>query len=135
MSSYPDFHPSAPIQLRPIVAPHLPTLRVRRQTSPLSSGLVDSPDVLAPRLNVRSQDAAVVCQQAVHLALHVRGLRVDGTATGPALSLLPNVAHEGHGTVVVRIEVLVDFVGVIDLGDGTRNVPETGERKRRPSSA
>jgi hypothetical protein len=103
------------------------SLRLRYMATARSRSIIDALDVRLPLLNIGSDEAAVVGDETVDLALDIGGLSVDGTTAGILLSLLADVTHEDTRAVVVRLEVSIDLVGLVNGVNCLLDVPETGE--------
>ena len=86
--------------------------------------IVQPLDVPLPLLRVRAQDAAVVRDEAVDLALDVGRLRPNTTRASEALDLVFELREEKVGSVIVGFVRLVNFVGLIDGVDGLLDIPE-----------
>ena len=108
--------------------PHLPH-RSSRIASPSAarSRVKQGLDVSLPLGHVDALDAAVVGDEAVDLALDVGGLGPDARAAGEQLDLLPVLLEDDVRAVVVRLEVDVDLVSLVDGVYCCLDVPEAGE--------
>lgn len=77
-----------------------------------------------PLLEIWSQDASVVRQHAVHLALDVRSLGPYGAGAGVQLNLGEELVEQEVATVVPDLDRLVEFVGLVDRVDGLFHLPQ-----------
>lgn len=80
---------------------------------------------------VGSQDPAVIGQESINLTLYVCRLCPNSATAGKLLGLLSNFFKQQARTVVVCIEIEVDFVCLVDGIEGLLNVPKTSHTVRR----
>lgn len=98
-------------------------------TTTRSRSIIDALNIRLPLLNIRSDEAAVIGDETVYLALDIAGLSVDGTAASIALGLLTDITHEDTRAVVIGLEVSVDLVSLVNGVNSLLNVPETRNGK------
>ena len=88
------------------------------------SRVIQSLDVSLPLRHVDALDATVVGEEAVDLTLDIGRLGPHTGAAGKELDLLPVLLEDDVGAVVVRLEVDVDLVCLVDGVDCCLDVPE-----------
>jgi hypothetical protein len=86
--------------------------------------IVQRLDIRAPLVRVGSQHAAIVRQQAVDLALDIRGLGPDAAGASILFHLVAELGEQEVRAVVVGVVCLVDFVGLVDGVYCFLDVPE-----------
>ena len=99
-------------------------------TSP-TGGLVQARNIALPLLHVGPQDATVVGIQPVDLAFNVRRLRPNAAAARIPLNLLAELPQQNGCAIVVRLEIIVELVSLIDGVDGCFHLPEAARISRQ----
>lgn len=98
------------------------------QSSPSSCRRIQALDVLLPLIHVWPEKTSVVRQQAVHFAFDIGRLRPDAAATSIFFHLIAELVEQETGPIVVRSEIGVDFICLVDGVDRFLDIPETDSR-------
>lgn len=97
--------------------------RVSEPSSPCCS-LEKTLDVSLPLWNIRPFNPSVVCQKSVHFSLNIGRLRPHAATAGEKLDLLLQFGEELMGSIIVGLQILVDFISLIDRINRCLNVPQ-----------
>lgn len=107
----------------------------RRRIRASSSSIIQRLNVGLPLANIRTQDAAIVRQQAVHLSLNISGLSPDTTAAGVHPHLVEKLSEQKMTSIVPCSECRVELVGLVDCVDCFLDVPEVVDRNIEADAA
>lgn len=96
--------------------------------SPSSRRRIQALDVLFPLVRIWPQKTSVVRQQAVHFAFDIGRLCPDAAATSIFFHLVAELGEQEAGPIVVRSEVGVDLICLVDGVDRLLDIPKTDYR-------
>lgn len=74
---------------------------------------------------VCSENPAIISEEAVDFAFDVSCLRPDTAAARKFLDLAQKFVEQDVAAVIPRVQILVNFIGLVDCVDGLLDVPET----------
>lgn len=96
--------------------------------SPSSRRRIQALDVLLPLARIWPEKTSVVRQQAIDFAFDIGRLSPDAAATSIFFHLVAELGEQETGPIVVRSEIGVDFICLVDGVDCFLDIPKTDSR-------